>query len=673
MTYPYRRNFLIISLALLSLCPAFAGTNWKQPTPEELKMTSEPKAPNADAVYLDWDEVVNIPEHFHRVYARVKILTEKGKQEYSSFEIPYEAGQSAIRAVEGRTIHADGTVIPLTGSGYDKELAKSGEMRVMAKAFAMPDVQVGSIVEYTYERQYDDQWVFPPQFVLQQRLFTRHGHYHFVPMDISLSSTRGVVVTDAQGRPHLANRILYDASLPPGAKLQEVTNGFDLNVADVAPLTEEPFTPPLNSFSYRLFFYYSADWTGKDFWNSAARMWAKDVDRFAEVSDPIKQADAQIISPGDTDAQKLEKIYAAVMTVENTRFTRVHSAEENREENQQMKTAADVWAQKRGTPNQITRLFIAMARGAGLKAYAMIVTERDQRMLNANYLQWNQLSDEIAIVNVAGKDMYFDPGQRYCEFGKLHWMHTQVLGFRETDAGTDTAVTPAADYKDTQIQRIAALQLGPDGTVQGALKMSMTGVAALRWRQRFLSTDENSVKVEFQNEVQRWLPATMQVKVDHFTNLPDSSQPLIAVFSITGTMGTQTGKRVFLPSTFLEANDPSPFAAETRENPVDLHYPYAIQDSVKITIAPGLTVVSVPQNTQIPYPQNAEYVAKYGLSGNTYQQVRLLAVGNTIYKKEEYPQLRDFFQKLSAQDQQQVVLERTATAPANSGDAGKSE
>jgi len=42
----------------------------------------------------------------------------------------------------------------------------------------------------------------------------------------------------------------------------------------------------------------------------------------------------------------------------------------------------------------------------------MIVTERDERVLNANYLHWEQLTDEIAIVTVEGKEMYFDPGER---------------------------------------------------------------------------------------------------------------------------------------------------------------------------------------------------------------------------------------------------------------------
>ncbi len=295
-------------------------------------MTSDPAAPDAAAVYLERDEDVNIPEHFHRIYARIKILNERGKQQFSEYEIPYEAGQSAIRAVEGRTVHSDGTVVPFAGSTYDKELVKSGDVRVMAKVFAMPDVQVGSIVEYRYQIQYDDQWVFPAQFYLQQPLYVHHAHYQFIPAPINLESSRQVQIMDAQGHPHFANRMLYDATLPPGAKLRELPNGYDLVVDNMAPIADEPWSPPLSSFSYRLLFYYSADWTGQDFWNSSGHMWSKDVDRFAASSDRIAKAVGGIVAPGDTDTQKLEKIYATVMTVENTAFSRKHSEAENREQ-----------------------------------------------------------------------------------------------------------------------------------------------------------------------------------------------------------------------------------------------------------------------------------------------------------------------------------------------------
>ncbi len=635
-------------------------------------MTSDPASPDAPAVYLFREETVEDNLHYHRLYARIKILTEKGKQQYSDIEIPYEAGASNIRAVEGRTIHADGTVIPFTGKPYSKELQKSGDQKIMAKVFSMPDVQVGSIVEYRYDLEYDDNWYMPPAWYIQQPIFVHKAHYHFVPLN--LGST-GKILTgkDAFGKETVANRLLYYPGLPPGVKVREGMDGFDLVVENIQPIAEEEFSPPLDSYSYRLIFYYSEAVSGLDYWKEETKVWSKEVDRFANPSDKIRQAVAGIIAPGDSDDQKLRKIYAAVMGLENTRFTRERTLEENKAQGLRVKTAADIWEQKRGSDDEIARLFISMARAAGYKAYAMVVTERDKNLLNPGYLNWEQFEDEIAIVNVGGKDVFFDPGQRYCEYGKLHWMHTQVIGIRQNDNGGGALETPPASYQDNQMLRAADLELGPNGAVKGTVRISMGGAEALRWRQRAIRTDEQELKKDLDEMLQNQVPDGVQVKTSHFVGLTDNIAGFMVVADVTGSLGTQTGKRVFLPSAFFESKAKPLFAEEKRENPVDLLYPYVAQDRVTITLAPGLTIESLPTAADLSIKQAAAYKASYSFKGNAYDQNRLLALGVTRYKKEDYPQLRDFFQKAGAQDQQQIVLRQSPAATSGTNGSGASE
>ena len=631
-------------------------------------MTSDPAAPDAPAVFLYREEIIDDKGHFHRVYARVKILSEKGKEEFSDVEIPYEAGGSNVRAVDGRTIHADGAVVPFTGKPWTKELEKSGEVKWMEKGFSMPDVQVGSILEYRYEIQYDDNYFEPPDWILPQSVYVHKEHYHFVP-----TTRQNLVFRDAKGHESAVNRLMYFPALPKDAKVREGMDGFDLVVENVAALPKEEFEPPLNSFAYRLVFYYSEAFSGADFWKEAEKSWSKDVDRFANPSDRIRQAVGQIVAPGDTDEQKLKKIYAAVMTVENTRFTREHTAAENKAEGLKIKTAADIWDQKRGTDDEITRLFISMARAAGMKAYGMIVTERNRNLLNFGYLYWGQLEDEIAIVQVNGKEMYFDPGQRYCEYGKLHWMHTLMQGVRQTDSGPTTAFTPSPTFKDNQMMRTAELTLSPEGTVSGQVRITMNGTDALRWRQEALHTDEQETKKLFQEELQERVPSGIIVKTNHFIGMTDPNSVLMAILDVSGSLGTVTGKHVILPSAFFEANAKPLFAEQKRESPLDLRYPYMRQDDVKLTLPPGFTVDTLPKDAQIPYPKMARYATHYEQKDGVYEQQRLLLLGNTIYHAEEYGQLRDFFQKASAQDQEQVLLKRTAVVAATSDVGGKSE
>lgn len=624
-------------------------------------MTSDPAAPNAAAVYLYYENIVDDKEHFHKIYAEVKILTEKGKEDFSEIEIPYETGEAEINVneVRGQTIEPDGTVVPFTGKPYQKMLLKTGDEKVMEKVFSLPDVRVGSVIEYQYAISYDGGYFVPPEWMVQGKYFIHEGHYHFVPTD----THNTIVSTDSLGHENAVNHLIYFQSLPAGMQVREGLDGFDLVVNNIPALPEEPYTPPLDSFSYRVLFYYSPYDTSQEFWKAEGKYWSKDVNRFADVSDRIKSAVAQIVSPADTDQQKLQKIYAAVMTVENTDFTREHTQQENKVEGQKMKTAADIWANKRGDSTEITRLFIAMARAAGLKAYDMAVTQRNQSILNLGYLSWgDQLSDEIAIVNVNGKDQYFDPGERYCEFGKLDWVHQQMMGIRQTDDGTQVAEVPSGAYTDNATLRTGDLTLAADGAVQGQIRIAMTGVEALRWRQYALSHDEEATKKAFEKEVQERVPAGVQVKMNHFLGLTDSTTNLMAILDVSGNMGTATGKRVFVPASFFEASEKPLFPAEQRENPIDLHFPFIARDEITLTLAPGLSVDSVPSNASIPYPQMADYQTAYGGKGTIYKQVRLLALANTIYKTTEYPQLRTFFQKIGAQDQQQLVLDRVAVA-----------
>jgi hypothetical protein len=88
------------------------------------------------------------------------------------------------------------------------------------------------------------------------------------------------------------------------------------------------------------------------------------VDSFV-ASRTLKDVVAQIVAPGDTSDQRLRKIYAAVMNLENTDFTRERTKAENKAEKVKIKDVSDIWKAQRGNGNEMTLLFIAMARGRG--------------------------------------------------------------------------------------------------------------------------------------------------------------------------------------------------------------------------------------------------------------------------------------------------------------------
>jgi Domain of Unknown Function with PDB structure (DUF3857)/Transglutaminase-like superfamily len=648
-------------------------SDWQQPAPDELSLKSYPADPNAPAVYLFLEETVNDDIHIHTMYARVKILSEKGKEMFGDIEIPYEAGTTTIRGISGRTIHSDGTVIPFTGTPNDKLLVNQGGYRVMEKVFSMPDVQVGSIIEYKFVLGYPDNYVRAPYWVIQQSVPVLKAHYHFVPNTLFTHGTIQIS-SNEQGHEQVANLLLCSTLLPPGDKVAyQADHTYDLNVANIPAVPHDDYLPPFRSLTYRVTFYYSPFGTAAEYWKTEGKYWSKNFDRFANPSNKIRAAVSGIIAPGDNDQQKVQKIYAAVMKLENTSFTREHSAEENKAEGLKVKTADDIWAQQRGNDDEIARLFVAMVRAAGLKAYGAAVVNRDQNVFVQAYLSWDQMDDELAIVSIDGKEVYFDPGQRYCELGKLHWKHTWAGGIRQTGDGTAIFSTPGLNYKDNDLERSAKVTLDAEGHVNGLIYENMTGAEALRWRQAGLRGDEAGVKKQFEEELQRAMPPGVQVKTIHFIGLTDFINPLMAVVNVSGSLGTQTGKHVFVPAVFFEAGNAPLFAETHREDPVDMHYPYMVRDDFQLTLPLNIAVENLPPGGDVPFPQNADYISKFVSKDNVFAYGRLLRVANSAYTAAEYSPLRNFYQKVSASDQEQVALKlmpapvagtATAAAPA---------
>ncbi len=625
-------------------------------------MTVEPAAPDAAAVYLYREERADDKLHMHWLYVRLKVLTERGK-EYADVEIPYEGRSFAVRAVDGRTIHSDGTVIPFTGKPYDKMLEKTKTVKYKAKVFTLPDVQVGSILEYRYEISYDDNWVYSPQWYIQQPLYVRKAHYQFTPTEHRLNDEHGGSMEAG---------VAYYPLLPKGAQVQyaQTMKTFSLDVEKIEPMPEEEHMPPMQSLSYRVLFYYTLAKTAEEYWKTEGKYWSRDIDKFMSAG-KLGGIVGQIVAPADTPQQKVQKIYDAVMRIENTSFTRGHSGAEDKAEGIKIKTAEDIWTAKRGDSDEIAILFVGLVRAAGLKAYVAAVTNRDRAFFLPAYLNLSQLDDDIAIVQLDGKEQYFDPGERYCPFGELHWKHTQTQGLRQTDHGTEVAQTPASGYKSTTVLRAADLTLGPEGKVSGTLRITMTGNRALAWRQRALSTDEEQIKKEFEETIREELPPGVEAKMNHFLALNEYDKTLMAVIDVSGTMGTATSKRVFVPAVFFEAGSKPLFVHEKRTVPVDLFYPYAAQDTVVVHLPPSLVVESAPKDVQIPLSKSAVYQVTFKQQAGKLESGRLFILANSVFGADEYSGLKDFYQKVNAKDQEQAVLQPVATGAASPAGGGK--
>jgi len=221
-----------------------AGEGFQPISPEELKMTSEPRAPGAPAIilYRQVDRDDNGATSHEDNYVRIKILTEEGRK-YANIEIPFVKGGDDLGGIHARTIRPDGSIAEFDGKVYEQSLVKSRGLQFVAKTFALPDVQVGSILEYYYTFDYKEHMLYESHWILNEDLFTRSAKFSLKPY-----RRAGSLV---------AVRWSWQ-NLPPG--VDHPTQGPDhvvrLEVKNIPAFQTEDFMPPPNELKARVDFVY---------------------------------------------------------------------------------------------------------------------------------------------------------------------------------------------------------------------------------------------------------------------------------------------------------------------------------------------------------------------------------------------------------------------------------
>jgi hypothetical protein len=667
---------------MLSVSLASAAQKFQEPAKEELQMTADSKAPGAPAVYLYREESNDNHNHYISSYARIKVLTELGK-EWATVEVPYVPGLSDPPVIEGRTIHSDGTVIPLTGKGADLLAYKTNAMHVKVSVFNMPSVEVGSILEYKWTvpltggkvsgvRDSDEESVSAqlassiPQWEVQRPIFVHKEHFYFNPFS-SLESGVGTNAFTYYVNGEIANYLLYTQHLPAGAQLTKgPRNDYTLDIQDVPAADHPANAPPAAALLYRVRFFYTPFFNTELYWENEGKRWSKELDQFAFQSQAIQDAANQITTGAATPEAKARKLYDAVQALENTDFTRAKTEAEREKLHlkKELKKAQDVWSEKSGSSNDLAALYLALARSAGLEAYGVQVADRDRRLFDPNLLSLDQLDSLLIDLRIDGKDMFVDPGEKLCPFGQLHWTHTLAGGLQENVK--QPIFTPANLTKDGVTAHSADLTLDGSGAIAGTVKVLMNGPEALRWRQLNLTADSEEVRKRFNESLRQLLPQGINGEVDHFQNLDTYAGDLLAVVKVNGQLGNPTGKRILLPAFFFSTAATNQFVSETtRTVPIDLHYAEQVIDDVVYHLPTGFTVESAPQAAQMPWPGHAALVVKTAPGIGTIDIKHIFARAFVLLDAKEYPALRDFYQKIASNDQQQLVLAPGATPAGN--------
>jgi transglutaminase-like putative cysteine protease len=651
---------LALTFAVLLCCIAFAlrGTTASdgfQPiSPEELKMTSEPLAPGAPAIILfrqvDRKDLGRANTEYN--YVRIKVLTEEGRK-YANIEIPYLRQQTTISNIRARTIHPDGTILNFDGKAYDQVISKSKSMKFVAKTFTVPDVQVGSIVEYSFNYDMGDGYVYDSRWILSGELFTKKAVFSLKPYE------------------RFAVQWVWPAGLPAGATppKQDVDRIVRMTATNIPAFQVEDYMPPENELKFRVEFVYSQDafeQSEEKYWKSFGKKQYDRAESFINKRKAVEQALPSIIASADAPETKLRKIYERCQQIRNLSYeARRTGDEEKRDKLKAIENADELWNNGYGSGYDITWLFLAMARAAGIEVSPALVASRAEYFFNPKRMNSKELAANVVIAKVNSKELYFDPGAAYTPYGLLPWAEAGVQGRRLDKDGGSWIETPLPESSASRVDRKADFKLTDDGSLEGKVTVSYIGLEAQTLRVQERNEDDTARKKHLEDVLKEYVPASVEVELKNKPDWKSANDPLVAEYEVKiGGWASSAGKRALLPVGLFGAPEKHIFEHANRTFPIYFRFPFQRVDEVNIQLPTGWQVGSVPKAVDRD-AKAVQYALKIDGSGSSLHFRRLLRSDLFMVSADKYSVLRAFYQLVRTSDDQQIVLQQGAVAAAN--------
>jgi hypothetical protein len=655
---------LLFSSANLS---AQKPATWPPITAQDLLLPDPAADPAAPAIILDYQIFTDNTYFTETHYERIKILREEGKQ-YANVEIQYYEVFQRVEEIRARVTSPDGRSTEFNGTVYDREVLKMKKYRVGVKSFALPNVQVGSIIEYSYRihsplgmpmyfirpanYKLEGTYAFPlSEWTVQQDLFMRHAKFVLVPSHFAthLSTYLHEISRDALQRN------------PKDGSIQ-------LEVNNVPAFHHEDFSGPDENLKMRADLFYTLGKTEpfQIFWESLAKREAKGFELFAGKSKNLEREAASLAASADSSEAKLRNIYARVQQIRNLSFETAKSKKERKQESlKENKSVEDVLAHGYGYYWEINYTFVALARAAGFQAFPVRIATRDRVLFTPQRFDSNQLSADIVEVQLGSTKLYLDPATIYCPFGILPWAETAATGIRLDAAQGVLLSTSPPQRGETVTRRQADLQLDPDGNLRGKLVLTFQGQEALTRRIDAIEKDEPERRRDLEEYVQRSLPHGATAKLLSVDGWQATDSPLKAEFEVLAPdYASRAGQRLLVPLGTFHSVAGTSLSSASRINPIYFDYPYESYDEITLELPTGFTIESLPAPQSIDR-EAGRYEIGGELRGTTLHFRRSFRLSGFTFPPTAYPSLKSYLDSVRSGDEQPATLKPTAANSAH--------
>ncbi|MEC3879066.1 DUF3857 domain-containing protein [Parapedobacter sp. 10938] len=308
-----------------------------------------------------------------------------------------------------------------------------------------------------------------------------------------------------------------------------------------------------------------------------------------------------------------------------------------------------------GNIGDINLTLIAGLLAAGLDAEAVILSTRDNGVVNDVHPVLSDFNYVVAKVNIGDAYYLLDASDPLLPFGllPLHCINgkTRVISLTEPSYW----IVPESTQKSTT-QYMLTAKLDADGRLRGRLTTNSYGYAAWRKRKELANYNTTAEYIEHRNEKL----TGFQIEAGEILGATELDKPFVERYDITvKPYDSLQVRELFFNPFFINRVNRNPFNLDERTYPVDMGSTSEERVLMTIELPSDYELVSKPEDYNMALEdRGGRYLTQTDLSNNILTFSQLLALNKSTYPPESYFALKEFFSRIIQQEKIDMVLRR---------------
>lgn len=603
-------------------------------TPKDLEITEVDFDPEAVAVVLgemSTNHIV-VPEVESTVLRRIKVL-KTGGIKYGTVAIPYYHGSngvvkiSKLKAQITNILNGEKQTIALKDGDFFTVDKENGWKEIR---FTLPDVQVGSIIDYQY-------------FKTDRRLTILEGwvFQNDIPTLLSIYSM--------EIPSHLKYRVLSQGEQTLRHRFDSKKDGnYKWILKNLQSFKEEPYMSNPSDYYEKIEFQLAgygfrsstnvfADWVelAKFIVN------IEEVRSYMKPNKSSQQKLMEIQADGETQLQKAKSLYSYIL--DNYEFDGYSGILPT----DQLK---DLLNSKKSSRPELNLMFLALLNQNGIDAYPVLISSKGNgrsHIVDSPFAdQFNQL---ILAVMADGKAYFADVTHGEVPFGYLPLVFHVEQGFLIKDK--DSGLIPVQLTHRSGIQQAVNFQVDDLGGWAADIKLRFLDYDGIKVDQSSAKYGEEHLRDEtFGLQFEGIRDFSFLVKNDPRKTLDVNWNRLFE---------NNSSELLFIEPFQFQRFSENPFKSDSRVFPVDFYYSFHDNFTATIEIPEGYILDDYPEDSAISLTQNS-FTFNYKVTplDNSVRINATIDLKKHILPAHVYEELKYFMELITSKLTEPIVLKK---------------